>query len=224
MKNQNITTLIIGSIFILLGLAFLSDNIFGNVLGFSFFKLICNLWPLIFFGIGISLLVKEKQIFGIIFIIIGTIFLIGNIFNISAWAILWPVILIGIGLMVLFKNSLKINFYSTSKEKSDFEITSFFNEIKRTIQSKKFQSAKINAIFGTNKVDFRKINFEKKQAKIEVFAIFGECEIIIPENLEVDIDMTPIMGSINHEISSQKGSNQLDIHATAVFGEIKIKN
>ena len=65
----------------------------------------------------------------------------------------------------------------------------------------------------------------KKDAVINISAIFGSVTIFVPENVKVKIVSTPIFGGVSDErkTKTKEAKETLYINATCVFGGVDIK-
>ena len=66
----------------------------------------------------------------------------------------------------------------------------------RRVTSHEFRGGDITAFMGGGKLDLREAMPAGGQAVINIFAMMGGFEIIVPETWRVDLEVTPLMGGI----------------------------
>jgi hypothetical protein len=67
-----------------------------------------------------------------------------------------------------------------------------------------------NAILGEVKLDFTRAELPPSGVvDIEAWAIFGEITIIVPDGAEVDLDGTPILGSIEQRVQKKGAGDRI---------------
>lgn len=189
-------------------------------------------WTLIIIIPSLIGVIENKDTGSFIMLLVGVLLFLNSrgiyIFNII-WKLLIPVILIVMGLSVLknevlSKNAKKIDEIDDS-EKLIYR-SSFGN--KHNIIEKEFKALNVEAVFGENIIDLRKVNLNE-QIYIKVLAMFGEVTIYVPENAKVNVNKNNFFGSVenkgnylNREIENKVNENIVNINASAIFGEVRI--
>lgn len=167
-----------------------------------------------------------KVVIGLVFIAIG----LGIIFNFNIGKYLFPAILIIIGLSMLFgqNNSWNNNGSTQATREKEIEATAVFSSVNRKIESTDFKGGKVDVVFGGGEIDFRKAKIVKDEpAEVEVNAVFGGVEIIVPENWTVNSSITGVFGGVENtaKLPAQgKEQGRLNLKGAAVFGGVTIKN
>lgn len=216
----------VGLVLILVGALFLLDT-FTTI---NFGGVISNWWPAIFIIIGLLKLQGQEKGAGLIFILIGILFLLTT-HNVIEWSSIWkfwPLILIFIGLSMIFKGR-RSNWKMTNDSTvgNDFiHSNAVFGGAEHTITSQNFKGGEAMALFGGVDLDLRGAKISEEECKINVTALFGSVEIIVPDDWNVIITGTPIFGGI--ESNSRRKPNtdsdkDIHIHCTVVFGGVEIK-
>jgi predicted membrane protein len=222
MKDTGLLTRIfVGFFLVLIGVGFLLDQLGLNFLGVNVF----NFWPLIFFVIGIPMLVRRNIFGGILFLTVGTAFLLANFFGYSIFAIIWPVVIIVIGFSIVFRPKRFSNIGHTTKvAKDSVEESLIFWGMDQVIESNNFQGGNIDCVFGGFKLDLRGVKI-KDGATLEVSCVFGGGELFLPRDVRVLLEGSSVMGGVTNNTLSGKDTDPLfRITASAVFGGIDIKN
>ena len=86
-----------------------------------------------------------------------------------------------------------------------------------------FEGAELTAVFGGVKCDLRKAVIEKDCA-IEVTAIFGGIDILVPEHINIKTQTTAIFGGVSDKsVHRKENAVTLYISGTCMFGGVEIK-
>jgi len=96
----------------------------------------------------------------------------------------------------------------------------------RTVGTAVFRGADLVAFMGACKLDLRRATMVGEEAVIDVLALMGGVDILIPESWTVDAKVLPVMGGLGdhtHPIAS--GTPQrLVIRGLALMGGVEVKN
>lgn len=145
------------------------------------------------------------------------------------WKLLLPTILVIIGLSLIFKDVIngkvkkKVNNLIQNRSNTQ-EYCATFGGQNLNFHNKEFEGCDLTAVFGGIKCDLRN-SIIKKDTIINANAIFGEIDILVPEDINIEVTTTPIFGGVsNKKISSSKDkSKTIYIKATCIFGGVDIK-
>ena len=224
MKKSN---LIWGLIFLLVGLLLVLDRL--NILEFNiFFK---GWWTLFIIIPSLVGLINEREKTGnLIGLIIGICLLLVMQDVISFDLLLklfFPIIFILIGLSLIFKDriskkiqkevkhikkkNIKMNEYNAifSSESLNFNGNSVFN-------------MELSAIFGGLKLDLRDAKIPN-DLLIETSSIFGNIEIILPDDVCVKTTGTNIFGGVTNKYEINNSKKVIYIENLCLFGGLDIK-
>ena len=116
------------------------------------------------------------------------------------------------------------NAYEDVNEYPDYIAVFSSHDTKNT--SKSFRGGKITAVFGGASIDLREMQLAE-DATLEVSAVFGGVEVILPTDLPIKMSSTPVFGGIDNSASNPskvEGKYTLFIKGAAVFGGIEISN
>lgn len=226
---------ILGAIIIAAGILLLLSNtgLLPYELRHIFFS-----WQMLLIGIGvISFFSSESRTPGTILILIGGIFILPRIFDLSfnVWHIFWPVILITIGMFMLFKKSprnvLEWRFqHRHNQDLNDGFIheENIFSGGKQRIIHQVFRGGHINCVFGGSEVDLTQATLADGVSELEVNTIFGGVTLIVPADWKIQLKMTSIMGGFADKRSYIKEnpdpSRILIIKGSTIFGGGEIKS
>jgi predicted membrane protein len=196
---------LVGSILIGLGILFLLGNF--ELVGIG--ELIVTWWPLILIAIAVYNLLApggRRSLGPYILLAVGILFL-GIQLDFFTWRIfgyLWPIILILIGLRVIFGARI---FRSTatragSTDENTIVATAIFGGSETAITSQQFAGGQATALFGGIDLDLRQARLDPGGAVLNVTALFGGVEIIVPPGWHVVTRGTPILGSLENKAAA----------------------
>jgi predicted membrane protein len=192
---------------------------------------------------------------GLLIILIGVLFLLGNLGKLDigeVFSTYWPLILVFIGLwhliahefrsagfgvillliggffmLVIFKPRFKL-FQEKAPEIKEKDLDAFiiFSGINRRFTTPEFRGGKATALFGGIDLDFTQAGLADNKATIELTAIFGGIEVLVPNDWEVVVDSSSIFGGVEDKhkaVPPAETKATLFVRATAMFGGIEVK-
>ena len=165
-----------------------------------------------------------KIIWGTILIIIG----ISAILGISLMRFLFAFILIAIGIKIIIgKKSNCWNFKqnkSTTEENTLNEVN-IFSSVNKLIKSDDFKGGKIVVIFSGGRIDLSQVKTSLRNIDLEIIAIFGGVELIVPKEWKINSQGNSIFGGYDIKVQGENvGETTLNLKGHAIFGGIKVKN
>ena len=222
--------LFIGAVLIIMGLLFFMRNFHFLVFNFDLFS-----WPVIFFILGILVIVKNRNSsFGFILLAIGGLGIISRYFDMPIRYFIteyWPFLLIIFGIYVIFKRSShhETGQYETV-DTEEYKIDSFtlLSSKNLTIKTNNFLGGKITSILGESVVDLRNSNLAGSKIELETQTILGSIEIHIPSSWNIINKTTTILGGFEDvrgiSTNSENNQNTLIISGLVLLGGGKIKD
>jgi predicted membrane protein len=96
----------------------------------------------------------------------------------------------------------------------------------RTVGTAEFRGADLVALMGACKLDLRRATMVGEEVVIDVLALMGGVDILIPESWTVEAKVLPVMGGLGdhtHPIASGK-LQRLVIRGLALMGGVEVKN
>lgn len=214
-----IVVIVIGAIFLLQSL---------NIMHLGHF--IGDWWPLILIVGGFLKIQNNDRRNGSILFIIGLVLLSAtlNFINWGSIFRLWPLAVLYVGFSMLLKSQGKpgLSFSSVSESDDDFvQASAIFSGVDKVIHTDNFKGANIMTIFGGVDLDLRKAKAIETGCVINVTALFGGAEIMVPENWNVIISGTPIFGAIEDKtMGGTEDSINVTLNCTVAFGGLEIKS
>lgn len=212
----------LGFLFLLFGLGLLLHQV--DVIDLS--QLLSDGWPLILIIIGMIQLINRKHtspISGLLFLIIGLLFLVNQWLSFDLTAFIWPLIFIFIGFIFIFTRVTRGNVPHTGADLDTFVL---FSGTNIRPQSENFQGGSVTVIFGGAEIDLSEA-IMAEGASINITTLMGGAEITIPENVQVEVSGTPIFGGIEDKTrvrEKNEGNSTLKINCLSIFGGVEIKN
>lgn len=84
----------------------------------------------------------------------------------------------------------------------------------------------VKAVFGGAELDLREAQFEEHEVRIEIKAVFGGVNIVVPDDVHVVVDGDGFFGAFAEEASRRqtaKGAPVVRIGGKAVFGGVNVR-
>jgi predicted membrane protein len=170
---------------------------------------------------------------GLILLLIGSYFQLEHFGMIHiSWGTFWPILPIIAGIMMIAGRweMGRQRQYSKGNIQSLNEFA-MFGGVEKRITATNFQGGRVQAIFGGVEIDLRGAEIEGDQAVIDVEAIFGGVEMVVPERWMVVFEGQSIFGGYSDEtrqpmpdVMSGGQRKVLVLRGRAVFGGIAVKN
>jgi len=216
----------LGVIFIMIGLVWALDNI--EVIPPQISDFVFR-WENILILLGGFLLVSRENIrVGAILLALGVFFALDNWFNINLtlWD-LWPLALVFIGIYLIGRKASVGEEITTSEESNTVNDTAIFSGGDKLITTRNFKGGTLTAIFGGSNIDLTSSQITDQHAVIDVFYMFGGSKIRVPQDWQVDLQVTNIFGAISDKrkfTENQQDTKKLIIKGLIVFGGSEITN
>jgi predicted membrane protein len=223
--------LIGGSVVVLVGVAFLLDNLGIISVGHLF-----RFWPVILIIAGLTALTTQQgRVKGAVLIVVGILFELDALgiahFH---WSSLWPLAIIAAGVAVMWTTlQSRRPGTDTGDPRTNIHELAFFGGVERRVTTQNFRGGDITAIFGGIEIDLRHAGMTEDSAELTINAIFGGCEIHVPDSWEI---VTHGQGIFGGYVESTKPYNIpsdtlagtprkiLILRGVAVFGGVEIKH
>lgn len=191
-------------------------------------------WQMLLIVIGvITLAGSDNKTPGIVLISVGGFFMIPELFTdfFRSFNFFWPALFIVIGVVLLINSKRLVNtLHYTSGSKADMiDYVNIFSGAERQLITNNFLGGKVTSIFGGGEVDLTRSSLAPGDNVIEITCIFGGTTLIVPENWNVILNVTPILGgfSDSRRIGSdviKDTTRSLTIRGTVIFGGGELKS
>jgi len=219
-----------GAILMIIGTAILLDH-----MGVIPVDRLWRFWPLILIVAGLVRFVETpcNRVFSAMLMLIGTLFLLGNLGLLRlGWGELWPLVLITIGAMMIWgRMSIPNRPPDEPGNPNKLTATTLFGGVERRITTSNFIGGNVTATFGGIELDFRSADIEGEEAVLNVEAVFGGIDIVIPERWMAIYEGQSMFGGYSDqtrpplpEVPGAAPRKHLILRGQAVFGGITVKN
>jgi len=216
----------------------------GSVLMLKYFDILPLIFPkyliswktlLILLGL-VFLITERNKTGGIVLVLIGSVFLSSDIFNISIGEVFRftiPLVLIVAGVFLVFRRQTY-----TAKDfniPEDADTNDYLNDVsifgggQKRIHTNSFRGGRLTAIFGGSEIDLRSSNLAPGVNAVDMLCLFGGVEIRVPEDWEVKNEVTAIFGGFSDKRLISKKHEQtnearvLYLKGIVIFGGGEIK-
>jgi predicted membrane protein len=191
-------------------------------------------WQMLLIAIGVITLVgSDNKTPGIVLISVGGFFLIPELFTdfFRSFNFFWPALFIVVGIVLLMNSNkiVKKLDYSGANRADYIDNVNIFSGAERQVVTDNFQGGKITSIFGGGEVDLTRSSLAPGDNVIEITCIFGGTTIIVPDNWNVILEITPILGGFSDSRKLRgdvirDNTRSLVIRGTVIFGGGEIKS
>ncbi|HEU5182248.1 MAG TPA: DUF5668 domain-containing protein [Candidatus Polarisedimenticolia bacterium] len=192
---------------------------------------IWRFWPLVLIAVGMAKMLRPQgtpgRFAGVVFAIVGLWLLLQNIgvWHYSLWN-LWPILVVLVGVRLIWGGMGRSPIGPPPDEKSGLSTFSILGGSEHHGSSTDFRGGDVTAILGGSKLDLRQAVIKGEEAILDVFAMWGGIEIIVPRTWGVVVHGTPILGGFEDksEQPREPGGPRLIVRGTAIMGGVEIKN
>lgn len=202
-----------------------------RALGMVDFDIFFDGWWTLFILIpcGIGLFTERDKMGNLIGIAIGVCLLLAcqDILDFQMlWKLLIPGIIVLIGVKLIFggiiggKVTEAVN--QIGKNGNERAACATFSGCDLNFDGEVFEGAELNAIFGGVKCDLRGAVIEK-DCVIQVSAIFGGIDILVPPTVNVKTNSTSIFGGMSNKTGMKNGGPTVYVTGTCLFGGVEVK-
>lgn len=221
--------------------------LFGGVLALDRLNLVMadqvlRWWPAVIVAVGALIYGQSRHVGsgvnGIIVMLIGGWLLLNTleILEVRFWEMFWPVVLICIG-SVLVMQALRHRRREAAGIDADDSVTAFavLSGVKRTSMATRFRGGELTCFMGGAHIDLRQATIPPgEEAVLDIFAVMGGCEIVVPPSWTVATPIVPVMGGIDDKrLAPLPGSGdalggrpapRLVLRGVLLMGAIEIKS
>jgi len=207
--------------------------LFGlNALGVTDVDVFFDGWWTLFIIVpcAVGLFTQKDKSGNLIGLLIGVLLLLcsrGVMEYSFLWKLLVPAIIVVIGLKLIFSGLFRkkdggCTVTAVSSEGAPTVGCAVFSGCDMDCNGKVFEGARLVAVFGGVECDLRSAIIEKDCA-IEVAAVFGGIDILVPPNVNVQTNTVGIFGGVDNLTKSNPGCPTLYITGACIFGGTDIK-
>lgn len=203
-----------------------------NVLNVTDVDLFFDGWWTLFIIVpcGIGLFTEREKTGNVIGVIIGVLLLLccrGILSFSMLWKLIVPAIIVVVGLKLVFNGLFgnKANEIISKMRESGKDPKvgcATFSGCNMNYDGEVFDGAELTAVFGGVKCDLRNAIIEKDCA-LQITAIFGGIDILVPDNVNVRVNSSCIFGGVSNKTAVKKEAPTLYVSGPCMFGGVEIK-
>jgi len=172
---------------------------------------VLRLWPLILVAFGLQQFFNPLQrdgafrvpVNGVIWVAVGGILLLSSfdILRVSLWDLFWPALLIALGFRLMTRSGMRGRDAAAGPHAAGGDVGPVFavlSGVKRVSAPQPFQGAEVTTFMGGAQVDLRQAILRPgDEAIVDVFAVMGGCELLVPPNWEVSAPVVAVLGGVD---------------------------
>jgi predicted membrane protein len=190
-------------------------------------SLIAQWWPLVLVALGLVQLIDQPRAFSApaTLMLVGLVLLgfTTGVLTAAAWELLWPLALIVAGIWIALGMRGRGRVSATDEDVVD--AVAVFSGAERAPASMQFAGGSLLALFGGVTLDCRRAELAEDGAVLRAVAIFGGCDIIVPDDWHVRIDGLALFGgnddkTVHRPVAA--GEPVMVIRATSLFGGTEV--
>jgi len=216
---------VIGLLVVVFGLTLLAGN-----LGFTeFHDLLRQLWPFALIVVGIVALLarRHNQVFlGLVLLLAGAWAYASqqHWLHVNFWAVFGPTLLILVGASVVWRAFNRKPYVIGTQDTYIRNLAILGGGELRP--EAPFEGAELVAIMGGTKIDLSNATMSGDTAVVEIFALMGGAELIVPRDWNVTVKLITFMGGVEDKRrpSTLPATKQLIVRGFAMMGGCEIKD
>jgi len=226
--TRNAPRLFVGMVVIALGALALLDN-----LGVIEFGDIWSLWPLLLVAFGLARMLRPAgqpgRWMGGLFFLFGAWLIFQNLglAPVRLGIVFWPLLIVLLGVRLVWGAVARGALQGPPTEGSArLSAFAMLGGAEHKSNAADFQGGDATAILGGCKIDLRQAAVKTGPAVLDVFAMWGGIEIIVPADWGVVVQGTPIMGAFEDKTTPPRegAGARLIIKGVVIMGGVEIKN
>lgn len=198
-------------------------------------------WPLALVAAGLIMLIEPtggpRRVFGAALAFFGGGLLLDNLRLVRFdWGVVFPLFLLAVGAALVWqalggRRHLPATGGESGGSGADAgagTVSGFavLGGVKRRSTSTAFRGGDASAVLGACELDLRHAALAPGGAELDTFALWGGVEIRVPEDWEVEVRGTPILGGFEDLTKSgpSAGGRRLVIRGLAIMGGVEVRN
>jgi hypothetical protein len=227
--------MVFGFVFMALGALWTLDN-----LGLVESDAIVRWWPVALIALGVARLMgmgrqQGRSFWGILAVVAGSWILAENLdlLHVSLWQ-MWPLVLVFIGVSMLvgagrftlgtrMRRGARADYAEDNESLSSFAV---WGHVVRKVMSQQFRGGEASAVMGGIDLDLRGAKPVAEGAVLEVLAIWGGIDLVVPSTWRVINQATVVMGAVEDKtrIPPTDATDTLILRGMVMMGGVEIKN
>jgi hypothetical protein len=226
-ETQRITgRMVWGLVVLTLGVLWTLDN-----LGLIDASLVVQWWPLVPLAWGLLLVSgingRRKTRAGWIWTAVGVFSLLRPL-GLSRAGLFdfWPLILVGIGGSLVYRAWKGAPSSGVRADGPRIDVSAILAGTQRKVVTDRFASADVNAVLAATTLDLRPAKLVDGRGEVDVYAMWGGIDLLVPREWRVVSEVTPILGVFQDTTAVPEEANAptLLIRGSVVMGGIEVRN
>jgi len=222
---------------ILFGLAVAGLGVVATVDKFDLFdswrlaEPLFEFWPLLFVLVGLVklLAIPGERFSGLIFTLLGGFLLLNSLtdqVDISDLRRFWPLILILFGIRFVVRSFGDEKPRWLEVEGPQVRQLGLLSVSRRRATSQVFSNGDLVAFMGGCELDLRDARPTTDGAVLDVVAVWGGIQVVVPKGWGVDLRVAPVMGGAEDKTkaSAEDAGHRLKIRGFALMGGVEVHN
>ena len=138
---------------------------------------------------------------------------------------LWPLILVFIGGSLVYR-SWKGAPASSTVSGPRIDASAFLAGSQRKVVTDAFTAIDINAVIAATTLDLRTAKLQDGRGEVDVYAMWGGIDLLVPKEWKVVTEVTPILGVFQDstEVPADPNAPTLHVRGSVVMGGIDVRN
>lgn len=190
-----------------------------------------DFWPLILVLAGLFKIVGSRRgggrVFGVLLLGGGVLAQLHILDVVQLeWRLVWPVGLILVGLLVLIGSLFRRRRKRPAPLSADMlDIKVVFGGRQERVDSQEFVGGRIQCTMSGCELDLREARMKEDSATLEVRAVMGGVELLVPRDWNVQVKGTPFMGAFEDKTRpTSRDGPLLVIEGDVLMGGVEIRN
>jgi hypothetical protein len=136
----------------------------------------------------------------------------------------WPVLVVIVGLSIALG---RVRPTVAAVDDDRLDIVAVFGALDRRATSKAFTGGSATVVFGGGELDLRDVEVPARPARLNVVAMFGGVDVIVPHDWNVRLDVLPVFGAGEDDRPRREAVHDevdLVVSGFCAFGGVTVKD